>query len=199
MTDCANPSLDDAWLPRCRQLVSPNFNARPAPNVIDLLVIHNISLPAAAEGGPEFGAPYIDQLFTNTLNCSTDARFRSLSGVRVSSHFLIQRTGLVTQYVGINQRAWHAGVSQFEGRDNCNDFSIGIELEGTDELPFEAVQYDSLLILTQQVVSRYPIRAITGHQHIAPLRKTDPGPCFDWLLYQDNMRQLGLEKIQFAI
>ncbi len=161
-----------------RQVVSPNCDARPPETRIELLVIHNISLPPGC-----FGGDAIDCFFTNTLDVGRDPYFAGISGMQVSAHVLIQRDGSIIQYVPFHQRAWHAGVSSFEGRSNCNDYSIGIELEGTDERAYEEVQYQTLCELIKQLGQAYPaIRAdrIVGHSDIAPGRKTDPGPAFDW-------------------
>lgn len=165
----------DGWCSGALHQPSPNFDARPAATPIDLLVIHNISLPPG-----QFGGNAIIDFFQNQLDCTADPYFAQLRGVQVSAHFLIRRNGAILQFVSCLQRAWHAGVSEFEGRPRCNDFSIGIELEGTDELPYHASQYLQLAALTNAVQQRYPITALTGHQHIAPGRKTDPGASFDW-------------------
>lgn len=161
-----------------RQVASPFFDSRPQLNDINLLVIHSISLPPA-----QFGGPYIDQLFTGQLNPKEHEYFEMIHQFKVSAHCLIRRDGELVQYVPLNQRAWHAGVSEFEGRTRCNDFSIGIELEGTDNGPFEAVQYQVLAKLTKAIMKQYPdisLERITGHSDIAPGRKTDPGTGFDW-------------------
>ena len=166
------------WLEPSEQVAlrpSPNFNERPSDTDISLLVIHNITLPPG-----QFGTPYITDLFLNQLDLSADPWFVNVEGLKVSAHFVIDRLGFITQFVSCDDRAWHAGASSFEGRGQCNDFSIGIELEGTDDLPFEAVQYDRLAALTQCLRARYPLTAATGHSDIAPGRKTDPGPFFDW-------------------
>jgi AmpD protein len=158
-----------------------HFDARPEAVAVDLLVIHNISLPPAT-----FNTPYIDDFFGGRLDCKAHPYFNHLMNVRVSAHCVIFRDGRVWQYVPFNARAWHAGVSEFQGRQKCNDFSIGIELEGCDELPFTDAQYQSLIALTQHLQQLYPAitgERIVGHQHIAPTRKTDPGPCFDWSRY----------------
>jgi AmpD protein len=167
------------WCAGARRLPSPNFDLRPPGTAIDLLVIHNISLPPG-----QFGGPYIASLFTNALDHGAHPYFEQLRPLRVSAHFLILRTGELMQFVSANARAWHAGVSLFEGRERCNDFSIGIELEGSDFVPFEPAQYDSLTALTHAMRRRYPLVSVVGHEHIAPGRKTDPGPCFDWLAYR---------------
>ena len=168
-------------LPGTRYVPSPNCNPRPAQVVIDLLVIHNISLPAG-----QFGGDCIEQLFTNCLDCHAHPDFEDLHGLEVSSHLLINRQGDVTQFVPFNLRAWHAGESQFGDRSGCNDFSIGIELEGTDDCPYTEQQYRALVTVTRQLMQWYPaitVDNIVGHSDIAPGRKTDPGPAFDWDFY----------------
>lgn len=169
------------WCPQALHLPSPNCDARPILEQIELLVIHNISLPPG-----QFGGPWIADLFTNALDPAADPYFAQLQSLRVSAHFLIRRDGQLLQFVSTQQRAWHAGASCFEGRERCNDFSIGIELEGTDTVPFCSEQYATLCHLTHALRQVHPLRAVTGHQHIAPGRKTDPGPCFDWLRYQSQ-------------
>lgn len=164
-----------------RQL-SPNCDARPDGVTIDLLVIHNISLPPG-----QFGGPYIADLFSNRLAYDAHPYFERLRPLRVSSHFLILRDGGVVQFVSANARAWHAGISSFEGRERCNDFSIGIELEGSDFEPFSDLQYRALVALTHALQLRYPLAAVAGHEHIAPGRKTDPGPFFYWPQYQQAL------------
>lgn len=154
---------------------SPNADARPPGLPIELLVIHNISLPPGTFGG---GA--IARLFCNALDPQAHPFFAQLAGVRVSSHFLIERDGAVTQFVSCQARAWHAGRSSFRGRERCNDYSIGVELEGTDFSPFADAQYDALSRLLAALVSAYPLRHARGHSEIAQDRKTDPGPFFDW-------------------
>jgi len=158
---------------------SPNFNERPTGTTVSLLVLHNITLPPG-----RFGTPYIADLFLNQLDISADPWFVNVQGLKVSAHFVIDRLGHITQFVSCDDRAWHAGASSFEGREQCNDFSIGIELEGTDDQPFEDRQYERLAALTQCLRARYPLAAATGHSEIAPGRKTDPGPCFDWLRFK---------------
>jgi AmpD protein len=158
---------------------SPNFNARPDCNDICLLVIHNISLPPG-----RFGTPYVADLFLNQLDLRADPWFEeNLKGLAVSAHFLIDRLGHITQFVSCDARAWHAGVSRHDGREQCNDFSLGIELEGTDTLAYTEAQYCALGALTQCLKARYPLSAVRGHCDIAPGRKTDPGPAFDWAHY----------------
>ncbi|PYC28153.1 1,6-anhydro-N-acetylmuramyl-L-alanine amidase AmpD [Aquipseudomonas alcaligenes] len=165
------------WCDGIRHCPSPNFNARPQGEV-SLLVIHNISLPPG-----QFGTGKVQQFFQNRLPADEHPYFAGIAQLTVSAHFLIERDGAVTQFVSCNARAWHAGVSSFAGRENCNDFSVGIELEGTDELPFSDAQYQALIGLTRQLLDAYPqlsVERICGHSDIAPGRKTDPGPCFDW-------------------
>ena len=166
------------WLQPSDQVAlrpSPNFNERPSDTDVSLLVIHNITLPPG-----QFGTPYITDLFLNQLDTAADPWFVNVEGLKVSAHFVIDRLGHITQFVSCDERAWHAGASSFEGREQCNDFSIGIELEGTDNVPFEDAQYERLAALTQCLRARYPLTAATGHSDIAPGRKTDPGPFFDW-------------------
>jgi N-acetyl-anhydromuramoyl-L-alanine amidase len=165
----------DGWLDEVRRIDSPNFDARPPGSSIELIVIHNISLPPGIYGGG-----HIERLFTNALDVSADPFFAHIVGARVSAHILIDRNGKTAQFVSCTQRAWHAGTSVFNGRTHCNDFSIGIELEGTDFEPFADAQYRSLNLLIDAILSAYPIKAILGHADIAPDRKTDPGPHFDW-------------------
>lgn len=174
---------EDGWAAGIARIPSPNFDARPDGTAISLVVIHGISLPPG-----RFGTGCIEQLFTNALDVSADPYFESLRDLRVSSHFLIQRTGTTAQFVPCTMRAWHAGVSEFGGRVRCNDFSVGIELEGTDDLPYEDAQYASLNALLLALVAVYPVRAVVGHNDIAPGRKTDPGPCFDWTRLSVDLR-----------
>ena len=166
------------WLRDARRVASPNFDARPAGTDIDLVVIHAISLPPG-----RFGGPYVEQLFTNRLDSQAHAYFAGLEGLKVSAHFFIRRDGELVQFVDVFARAWHAGVSSFEGRSRCNDFSIGVELEGCDELPFEDAQYQRLVELIESLYVLVPTldsARLVGHSDIAPTRKTDPGPYFDW-------------------
>ncbi len=170
--------IDDGWLGPSRRLPSPNCDARPPHTPPDLLVIHNISLPPG-----EYGGPWVDALFTDTLDCSVHPFFEGLRGLRVSSHLFIDRKGSVTQYVPFHLRAWHAGESRFAQRTRCNDFSIGIELEGCDDSRYEEIQYRRLAEVVSTIMDHYPRISrdrIVGHCDIAPNRKTDPGPAFDW-------------------
>lgn len=173
---------DDGWCSGVHRLPSPNFDTRAPGTDISLLVIHNISLPPG-----QFGGPYIADLFANRLDCDAHPYFDQLRALRVSAHFLVRRDGEVMQFVSANDRAWHAGASTFCGRERCNDFSIGIELEGTDFDPFEPVQYDVLAELTHALARRYPLADVAGHEHIAPGRKTDPGPFFDWDRFRKSL------------
>ena len=168
---------------------SPHHNERIGPNDISLLVIHGISLPPGA-----FGGPWIDDLFMGRLDPGAHPYFAGIHQLRVSAHCLIRRDGELVQYVPFGARAWHAGVSEFNGRQNCNDFSIGIELEGTEHQPYTDAQYQSLVLLTRQLMQDFPAittERIVGHQQIAPGRKTDPGPSFDWDRYQSALKENG--------
>jgi AmpD protein len=167
-----------------RFLPSPNCDERPRGCAIELLVIHHISLPPG-----QFGGEGVIELFTNRLDPAAHPAYRALAGLRVSAHFLIRRDGELIQFVPCARRAWHAGESRWKGRARCNDFSIGIELEGTGEVPFTDAQYDSLARLARALCARYPIRDIVGHSHIAPGRKRDPGPSFDWARLRAMLRQ----------
>ncbi|MQA57050.1 1,6-anhydro-N-acetylmuramyl-L-alanine amidase AmpD [Pseudomonas piscis] len=175
--------LDPAtgWCDGVLHCPSPNFNERPAGE-ISLLVIHNISLPPG-----QFGTGKVQEFFQNRLDVTEHPYFAGIADLRVSAHFLIERDGAVTQFVSCLERAWHAGVSSFEGRETCNDFSLGIELEGTDELPFTDAQYQALNLLTEQLQAAFSAitpHRICGHSDIAPGRKTDPGQAFDWARYR---------------
>lgn len=179
-------SIDaDGWCRGLRRADCTNFDARPEGVDIDLLVIHNISLPPG-----EFGGDQIEALFANRLDCDAHPYFEQLRGLRVSAHFLIRRDGSALQFVPTLARAWHAGLSNFQGRERCNDFSIGIELEGSDTQDFCDAQYASLAALSTALVQRHPISAVRGHEHIAPGRKTDPGPHFDWERFQRDLAAL---------
>ena len=163
------------WWRGARQLPSPNFGARPAGECVRLIVIHSISMPPGSYGGPE-----VAQFFTNQLDWDAHPFFQGIRGLQVSAHFFIRRSGAIWQFVSCDERAWHAGVSAWRGRENCNDYSIGIELEGLEGSTFEAVQYEALAQLCTSIARRYPIEGIAGHEHIAPGRKRDPGAGFDW-------------------
>ena len=163
------------WYRYARAMLSPNFGLRPADARIDLIVIHSISLPPGQYGGDN-----VQRLFTNRLNWDEHPYFQSIRGMQVSSHFYISRTGNLWQFVGGDDRAWHAGPSRYRGRNDCNDDSIGIELEGLEGNSFEAAQYETLRCLCAALVEQYPITYIAGHEHIAPGRKHDPGKNFDW-------------------
>ena len=165
----------DGWLDQVRRVDSPNFDERPPGSAIELIVIHNISLPPGS-----YGNGHIERLFTNKLDPSADPFFAQIVGARVSAHLLIDRDGKTTQFVSFTQRAWHAGTSVFNGRTHCNDFSVGIELEGTDFELFADAQYRSLNFVIDALIAAYPIKTVLGHTNIAPDRKTDPGPHFDW-------------------
>lgn len=181
----------DGWIVEAERLPSPNFDMRPPGMPTDLLVVHNISLPPGQFGGGEIAA-----FFQNRLDHDAHPFFDEIRGVHVSSHFLVRRDGALQQFVSCNARAWHAGASTFEGRTRCNDFSIGVELEGTDDLPFTAAQYVTLAALTRVLREHYPIQAVAGHADIAPGRKTDPGPHFEWRRLRE-MADLALETLPF--
>ena len=167
------------WYAPARAVPSPNFGARPENTAIDLIVLHSISLPPGHYGGPE-----VEALFTNTLDWNAHPYFKQIEGMQVSSHFFIRRSGEVVQFVSCDDRAWHAGVSAYAGRENCNDFSIGIELEGLEGDPFERAQYKALADVCHAIRRQYPIAHIAGHSHIAPGRKSDPGSGFEWAQFQ---------------
>ncbi|EKX94379.1 protein AmpD [Aggregatibacter actinomycetemcomitans Y4] len=173
--------IKDGWLLDERRVLSPHFDQRPDPQDISLLIIHYISLPPE-----QFGGGYIDDFFQGKLDAQAHPYFQEISLLRVSAHCLIERTGRITQYVSFNDRAWHAGLSYFEGREKCNDFAIGIELEGSNEQPFTTQQYDTLQRLTRQIMQAYPRitkERIVGHCDVSPGRKIDPGQYFDWQRY----------------
>ena len=166
---------DDGWLDAARRCPSPNADPRPQGVAVDLLVLHNISLPPG-----EFGGAHVQQLFCNRLDPAAHPYFATIDMLRVSAHFLIERDGALTQFVSCDARAWHAGASSFQGRSRCNDFSIGIELEGTDFIPFADAQYLTLSSLVPALIRRYPLSAARAHSEVSAGRKTDPGPLFDW-------------------
>ena len=179
--------IDKGWLAQAKKTPSPNFNPRPEGGDISLLVIHNISLPPE-----QFGDSYIEDFFCNRLKTSRHPYFAKLVGLQVSAHLLITRKGEILQFVSFNDRAWHAGQSEFEGRSNCNDFSIGIELEGSDHIPYTAIQYRQLVRVTKALMRAYPRlteNPVVGHSQIAPGRKTDPGPAFRWENFNRLMAQ----------
>lgn len=172
----------NGWIAEAQRCPSPNFGDRPVDEMVSLLVVHNISLPPG-----QFGGPYIRDLFCNRLDCGAQPEFADLQGLQVSSHLLIERKGALVQFVSLHDRAWHAGVSTFRGRSNCNDYSVGIELEGSDHQPYTEAQYQTLAGVTKGLQSYYPLITtdrIVGHCDIAPGRKTDPGPAFDWNYYK---------------
>ena len=176
-------SIDaDGWCGGVSRASCTNFDARPEDAEISLLVIHNISLPPG-----QYGGPWIESLFANELDCDAHPYFDQLRGLQVSAHFLIRRDGQVLQFVPTTQRAWHAGQSTFNGRARCNDFSIGIELEGSDFESYTDLQYKALTNLTLALAQHHPLTDVVGHQHIAPERKTDPGPFFDWQRYRSEI------------
>jgi N-acetyl-anhydromuramoyl-L-alanine amidase len=180
---------DGGWYRHARHLASPNFGARPPGTVVDLLVLHSISLPPGQYGGSE-----ILQLFTNTLDWAAHPYFETIRGAEVSAHFLVRRQGELWQFVSADDRAWHAGQSSHLGRANCNDFSIGIELEGLEGETFEPAQYDTLAALCSSLAGHYPIAQLAGHEHVAPGRKQDPGPGFRW---PELQRALGWPDTRF--
>ena len=170
------------WYRYARHLESPNFGPRPHQALIDLIVLHSISLPPG-----DYGNDNVQRLFTNQLDWDAHPYFQGIRGLEVSAHFFISRTGQLWQFVSCDDRAWHAGQSSYRGRSNCNDDSVGIELEGLEGNTFEEPQYETLRVLCTELMRQYPIAHIAGHEHIAPGRKEDPGPGFDWLVLQHNM------------
>jgi AmpD protein len=175
-------SWTGGWLATARHCPSPNHGPRPDGAQIDLIVLHSISLPPGVYGGPE-----VEQLFTNTLDWDAHPYFGQIRGMEVSAHFFIRRDGELVQFVDADARAWHAGSSCWRGRDNCNDDSIGIELEGLEGESFETAQYATLGQLCRHLRSRYPVAHVAGHEHVAPGRKQDPGPGFDWARLQHEL------------
>jgi AmpD protein len=165
----------DGWVEGARRVPSPNRDERPAGTEVSLLLLHSISLPPG-----EYGGDAIERFFTNRLDADAHPYFRQISSSEVSAHFLIRRDGEVVQFVPVHERAWHAGASAWRGRERCNDYSVGIELEGADDAPFEAAQYASLSELVHTLRARLPLRDMAAHSEVAPERKTDPGPHFDW-------------------
>ena len=178
-------SVTDGWLALPNSVRSPNADQRPAGEEISLLVLHNISLPPG-----EFGGGHVHDFFTNSLRADSDPYFETIANLRVSAHLFVGRDGAVTQFVSFADRAWHAGVSCFQGRERCNDFSIGIELEGTDIDPYTDEQYRALISVTKSIRAEYPAittARIVGHADIAPGRKTDPGDSFDWYYFLSGL------------
>jgi len=171
------------WLAGARRVASPNHDARPRGVPISLLVVHSISLPPG-----EYGGGAIERLFTNRLDPAAHPYFREVHAMKVSAHFLVRRDGSLVQFVPLQRRAWHAGVSSWRGRERCNDFSVGVELEGAEGAPFEPVQYEKMIWLTKQLRKTLPLRDIAAHSDIAPGRKTDPGAGFDWRALAARLR-----------
>lgn len=169
------PLWQNGWYRSAQKIESPNSDARPDDAGVDLIVLHAISLPPG-----EYGGDGVAALFTNRLDPAAHPYYAEIAGLKVSAHFFIRRDGQLIQFVPVTARAWHAGVSIWEGRERCNDFSLGIELEGDDDTPFAPAQYATLQTLLQALTLALPIRAVTSHSHVAPGRKTDPGPHFDW-------------------
>ncbi|WP_218697437.1 1,6-anhydro-N-acetylmuramyl-L-alanine amidase AmpD [Acinetobacter harbinensis] len=186
MQHAATFQVIEGQLIGARQIASPNYNARPAHSEIELLVVHNISLPPS-----QFGGGYIEQFFQNKLDWSLHPYFQTIQGMQVSTHLLILRSGEVLQFVNFNQRAWHSGRSSYLGKKECNDYSIGIELEGSDDLPFQEIQYQVLAHVVTVLQATYPklLQHVAGHSDIARGRKTDPGPYFDWLKIRRLIQQ----------
>ena len=186
MQHAATFQVIEGQLIGARQIASPNYNARPAHSEIELLVVHNISLPPS-----QFGGGYIEQFFQNELDWSLHPYFQTIQGMQVSTHLLILRSGEVLQFVNFNQRAWHSGRSSYLGKKECNDYSIGIELEGSDDLPFQEIQYQVLAHVVTVLQATYPklLQHVAGHSDIARGRKTDPGPYFDWLKIRRLIQQ----------
>lgn len=172
----------EGWYRYASVLKSPNFGARPVGGCVDLIVVHSISLPPG-----QFGNHNVQRLFTNELDCDAHPYFSNLRDLQVSAHFFITRAGALWQFVSCNDRAWHAGQSSYLGRENCNDDSIGIELEGLEGDRFEMSQYETLTDLCATLMTNFPIKHIAGHEHIAPGRKADPGPGFDWIRLKNSL------------
>ncbi|CAA0109670.1 1,6-anhydro-N-acetylmuramyl-L-alanine amidase AmpD [Halioglobus japonicus] len=180
-------TVEQGWLREARRAPSPNYGLRPAGCAVQLLVVHNISLPPRCYSGD-----CIERFFTNRLDWDEHPYFEEIRGVQVSAHLLIRRSGELLQFVNFDDRAWHAGESCFEGRSNCNDFSIGIELEGADDDPYTDAQYTALSGVTHCLIEHYPdmsVQKIVGHSDVAPGRKTDPGPAFDWQRYRRQLSE----------
>ncbi len=178
-------TIVNGWWSKARIQASPNFSERPKSTEVDLLVIHNISLPPG-----EFGGAYVEQFFTNQLDFNAHPWFENIKDIQVSAHCFIKREGETVQFVSFDAKAWHAGESQWKGRTNCNAYSIGIELEGSDTIAYTEAQYRSLVELSKSLMMAYPginLENIVGHEDIAPGRKTDPGPAFDWEKYRNYL------------
>jgi AmpD protein len=192
MRDASDPGAvsawQDGWWAGAQACPSPNFGPRPAGEVISLAVLHSISLPPG-----EYGGDAVRQLFTNQLDWDAHPYYQGIRGLEVSAHFLVRRDGTVLQFVSCDDRAWHAGRSCWQGRENCNDWSVGIELEGQEGDRFEPPQYQALARLLCAVCTRYPIHEAVGHEHIAPGRKADPGPGFDWVALRQRLDALSLD------
>jgi AmpD protein len=184
-------SWSEGWLHGARRFDSPNFAPRAESAVIDLVLLHSISLPPG-----EYGGDAIERLFTNRLDWDAHPYYQQIRGFEVSAHFVVRRDGALMQFVSCDARAWHAGKSSWKGRSDCNDFSVGIELEGLEGEQFEQAQYEALRALITAVSQHYPITAIAGHEHVAPGRKIDPGPGFDWLLLRSL---LGPDAPEFPV
>jgi len=185
-------NIRSGWLEQAQHLPSSHYSPRKLDEEINLLVLHNISLPAG-----DFSGHCISDLFLGQLDCASHPSFQDLAGVRVSAHCLIRRDGSIIQYVSFNDKAWHAGVSCFNNKENCNDFSIGIELEGTDDIPYTSEQYQQIIALTLCLQNQFPaiiMSNIVGHCDIAPLRKTDPGPAFDWPYFRQCLTEQAKRK-----
>lgn len=172
----------NGWYAFARHMASPNFGPRPQGVHLDLIVLHSISLPPG-----QYGGPHVEALFTNTLDWDAHPYFQQIRGLQVSSHFFVRRDGSLLQFVSVLDRAWHAGQSHYRGRDNCNDDSVGIELEGLEGDTFEDAQYETLSSLCSALAQDWPIAQVAGHEHIAPGRKQDPGPGFDWHRLHQNL------------
>jgi AmpD protein len=190
VTEAAAASLGaDGWWPPARRIPSPNFGPRPEGEAgqVCLVVLHSISLPPGCYGGPE-----VEQLFTNRLDWDAHPYFEGIRGLQVSAHFFVRRNGEVLQFVSTHDRAWHAGVSTWRGRSGCNDHSVGIELEGLEGDGFEEAQYRALEALLRALALAHPLRDVVGHEHVAPGRKHDPGPGFDWRALMELLGELSL-------
>jgi AmpD protein len=176
------PTVAEGWFASARRVPSANCDSRPAGSEISLAVLHSISLPRG-----RYGSDAIERLFTNRLDPAAHPSFADLAGLRVSSHFLIRRGGELLQFVPLQLRAWHAGASRWRGRERCNDFSVGIELEGIDDGRFAAAQYESLVVLLKKLQAVLPLREVAAHSDVAPGRKSDPGPQFDWARFLQQL------------